>query len=441
MPTRFSFNRARLFDALWLLALALYIAAGVPLASFHGDEAMQVYMSDDYAVAFFDRDLPRLTAGPPYNVDAEAQLRILNGSVNRYSIGLLWHLAGYSRADLPPAPGWDWGLDYDSNVATGHRPADALLHLARLSSALLLAVSAAAMFGLGWQVGGRPLAYAASALYTLNPVILLNGRRAMMEGSLLAFGLLAVLLAAQISRRRAHGQPAGAWWWLALAAASGLTLASKHSGAVFVAAAFGWVALAELLRRPRALVSAALRLAASGALALALFIALSPALWSDPPARLRDLLAVRAELLAIQVQADPAAPMPLAQRVEFILTQPFIAPPLHFEAGGWTSFAPISDEIARYMASPLSGWQFGPVIGAALTLLAAFGAVALAVPRLRGSVPLGHAAGLLLWLALALAAMLTNPLPWQRYYLPLIPPVTLLAVVGAAALWRWRRRV
>lgn len=65
MPTWFSSNRARLLDALWLLALALYITAGVPLVSFHGDEAMQIYMSDDYAVAFFDRDLPRLTAGPP----------------------------------------------------------------------------------------------------------------------------------------------------------------------------------------------------------------------------------------------------------------------------------------------------------------------------------------------------------------------------------------
>lgn len=441
MPTWFSSNRARLLDALWLLALALYIAAGVPLVSFHGDEAMQVYMSDDYAVAFFDRDLPRLTAGPPYNIDAEAQLRILNGSVNRYSIGLAWHLAGYSRADLPPAPGWDWGLDYDTNVASGHRPPDALLWLARLPSALLLAVSAAAMFGLGWQMGGRPLAYAASALYTLNPVILLNGRRAMMEGSLLAFGLLAVLLAAVISRKRAQGAAPGPLWWLALAAAAALTLASKHSGAVFVAAAFGWVALAELLRRrPRELAGAGLRLAASGALALALFVALSPALWGDPPARLLDLAAVRAELLSIQVQADPAAPMPLAQRAEFALTQPFIAPAMHFEAGGWTSFAPISGEIARYMQSPLSGWQFGPLAGAALTLLAAFGAAALAVPRLRGGTPPGHAAGLLLWLALVLAVMFANPLPWQRYYLPLIPPVTLLAVVGLAALLRWRRR-
>jgi hypothetical protein len=112
---------------------------------------------------------------------------------------------------------------------------------------------------------------------------------------------------------------------------------------------------------------------------------------------------------------------------------------MHFEAGGWTSFAPIGDEIARYMQSPLSGWQFGPVIGTALTLLAVIGAVALAVPRLRGGTPPGHAAGLLLWLALAAAAMLANPLPWQRYYLPLIPPVTLLAVVGAAVLLRWRR--
>lgn len=442
MLTRFISKCVCSLDALWLLALAMFVVVGVPLASFHGDEAMQVYMSEDYAIAFFDRDIARLTAGPPYNIDAEPQLRILNGSVNRYAIGLLWHLAGYSRADLPPAPGWDWGLDYDSNVAAGYRPADTLLHLARLPSALFLAASVAVMFGLGWQFGGRPLAYAASALYALNPIVLLNGRRAMMEGSLLFFGLLAVLLAAHISRRQAQDQSPHPLWWLALAAAAGLTLASKHSGVIFVAAAFGWVALAALLRRrSRDLPLVTLRLITSSALALALFVALSPALWNDPPARLRDLLDVRAELVDIQVQADPAAPMPLARRAEFIFVQPFIAPPMHFEAGSWTSFAPIGDEIARYMQSPLSGWQFGPMFGTALTLLAAFGVAALVTPGLRGSVPFEQAAGLLLWAALTAIALLANPLPWQRYYLPLIPPATLLAVVGAAAALQWQRQL
>ncbi len=57
------------------------------------------------------------------------------------------------------------------------------------------------MFALGWQFGRRLVAYFVSALYTLNPVILLNGRRALQEGSMLFFGMLVILIAALISQR------------------------------------------------------------------------------------------------------------------------------------------------------------------------------------------------------------------------------------------------
>ena len=48
-----------------------------------------------------------------------------------------------SVSDLPPHPGWDWGLDYDTNASTGHVPAAALMTVARFSSTLFLALSAA----------------------------------------------------------------------------------------------------------------------------------------------------------------------------------------------------------------------------------------------------------------------------------------------------------
>ena len=439
MPIRSEFKRAA--DLLWLAALVLYIVAGMPLASFHGDEAMQIYMSRDYAAAFFDGDRAYLTAGPPYFIDSDPQLRILNGSINRYTIGLGWHLAGFSRDDLPTAPGWDWGLDYNTNVETGRRPADGLLWAARASSALFLALSAWAIFTLAYGIAGRPAAYVASALYALNPVILLNGRRAMMEGSMLLFGLLAVLVAALIAARLARRERLPLYAWGALAAAAGLALVSKHTGAIFAAAAFGWVGIAALIHLPvRRVLETVAGLVAAGLVALALFVALSPALWSDPPARLADLVAVRAELIDIQVTADPAAPLPLADRLAALMTQPFMAAPAHYEAGGWTSFEPIAAEVARYMASPLSGVQFGPVGGAAVTLLARVGALLLLSPRGRGPVAPGMAAGILLWMAVTVAALLLNPLPWQRYYLPLIPVLALLAGVAAARLIQLIRR-
>jgi len=424
-----------LLDAIWLLALALFVLAGMTLATFHGDEAMQIYMSHDYATTFIYKDPLRLETSPPYDIDSDQQLRLLNGSVNRYGIGLGWHLAGLTDGDLPPAPGWDWGLDYDRNVQTGHRPSDQLLTAGRASSTLFLAVSAAIMFGLGWQFGGRPLAYFVSGLYAVNPVVLLNGRRAMMEGSLLCFGLLAILLAAVISRRREQGA-GGLWgWWIALTLSGGLALASKHSALVFVAAAYGWIFVAEMTRRNVVgIVTTSVKLAVSLILAALLFVGLSPALWNDPLARLQDLVAARERLIDIQIAADPLAPTTILQRVEGILIQPFLAPPMHYEVAYWANAQAITDEINGYMTSPLSGLQFGLVLGVPLTLLAGLGLIACLWLRPRGSWALS--VGTLVWFAAATASVLVNPLPWQRYYLPLYPVASLLAGIGGAAVFR-----
>jgi hypothetical protein len=417
----------RLIDFVWLLLLSLFVLAGVPLATFHGDESMQIYMSKDYTTAFIDHTPERLLTSPPYNIDSDQQLRILNGSVNRYTIGLSWQLAGLGIRDLPPAPGWDWGLSYTRGVETGHRPDESGLLAGRLPSALFLCGSVVALFGLGWLVGGRGTAYIASALYTLNPIILLNGRRAMQEGSLLCFGLFVVLLAAVISRKRARGDSVSAGWWAAFVLAGGLALASKHSSIVFIGGAFAWILAAELVAR-RKLFAVLWRLALSGALMAAMFVALSPALWNNPLTRFQDLLGVRQQLIDIQIAIDPIAPTTLPQRVSDVITQPFIAPPMHYELPSWGEDETIRAEIAHYMASPLSGVQFGLLIGVPLMLLAGIGIIAAIIKREPSHI------GLLAWLVVTIASLLVNPLPWQRYFLPLIPAVALCCGLGLTAL-------
>jgi len=444
----------RWLDYVFVAVLALYAFIGAPGVTFHGDEAMQIYMSGDFATAFLEGNAAALSTPGLYDIDSDAQLRILNGSINRHAIGLAWYAAGYTRDDLPPGPGWDWGLSYDDNVATGHRPSEHQLAVARIPSALLLAASVALMFALAQTVGGRALAYGATALYMFNPIVLVNGRRAMQEGALLFFGLLAVYAACLIvGKMRAHpSEPSrptlrltdGAFWrWALLALACGLTLASKHSGIVFVAAALGWVFVGGLLRAFDARHSApflssavqlTLKTALAGVLALGLTIALLPALWQDPVARFDDLLRIRAQLIDIQVTADPAAPMPLGQRVSAILTQPFMTPVAHYEAAPF-DVPPMHDEIATYMASPLSGVQFG-IAGVAFELLSLIGVVALALRLLRPGRDRATAIGLLIWLAVTVASLLANPLPWQRYYLALIPVASLLAILGG--LWLLR---
>jgi hypothetical protein len=450
-PRRF---RVLLFRFCWLAALSIYILAGIGLASFHGDEAMQITMSQDYATVFLcgypDGLLlllncdpyQSLATVPPYVTDSPEQLRLINGSVNRYTIGLSRHLAGILDERLPDI--WQWPLSYDDNLARGNRPSDRLLNVSRLPSALFLAMSAAVMFGIGWKLGGKSLAYIASGLYAVNPIILLNGRRAMQEGSLLFFGLLTILVAILISQRfyNQSGMEAGrgkprpykaTLLWTALILACGLTLASKHSGIVFVVGGLGWIVIAHvslyfgrrregLRPSPTYVMGTMGKVIVSGILIIVVFVALSPALWNDPVARLGDLLMEREKLLDSQVRANPDAPTSITQRIQGIITQPFLTLTEHYEAAFWANAQSIQNEIQRYMASPLSGLQFGIVFGLPLTLLAGIG-----VFRAVGS---GRSWGLLAWLTVIIASLLINPLPWQRYYLPLLPIATLLTGMG-----------
>jgi 4-amino-4-deoxy-L-arabinose transferase-like glycosyltransferase len=430
---------------------------------------MHIYTSTDYATAYINGQPGQLPVAPPYDIDSDPRLRLLNGSVMRYSIGLSWHLRGLTPADLPQRPGWDWGIDYDQNIANGRRPAEALLASGRIAALVYLAGSIAALFGIGRVIAGRPLAYLASALYALHPVILLNGRRALVESALLCFGLLLMLIALHIVRRHAEGRR-GSWgWWAALTVTAALTLASKYSGTIFVAAAYGGIGLAaivpfvpRIIRRgtrtrqvvslhnsppdsdsapsSSSLITHSSSLFISGIIALILLIALSPALWNDPLARARDLTAMLQEQVDIVVSILPDAPTTLAQRIEGIITQPFIAAPQFFEQAAWANARAITDEIQRYMASPLSGVQYGLLLGGALTLLAALGIVAACWPRLRPYQPGALSVVLLVWLLIVVANLMINPLPWQRYYLPFIPLATLFAGLGIVTLLRLRRR-
>jgi hypothetical protein len=267
---------------------------------------------------------------------------------------------------------------------------------------------------------------------------------------MLCFGLLAIFIAVIIVHKRDRGIKESLLWWLALVLASGLTLASKHSGVLFVAGAFGWIFAAEVVRfftppqpdyregfpdgaSPPARrwgrgAGLFIRLVVSGMLVIGLFVALSPALWNDPPARFRDLIEQRQGLIDIQVASSPDAPTTLPQRIEAIIKQPFMTPLAHYEVNFWANAVPIQIEIERYMTSPLSGLTFGAIGGIIPTLLASVGLV-IVVWRV-------WQFGMLVWIGLTIISLLVNPLPWQRYYLPWIPVMTLLAAIGFVSLWQ-----
>jgi hypothetical protein len=449
----------RALHAAVLAALMAYALAGTGAAVFHGDEAMQIYSSIDYWTAFIDGDPRALETTPPYPIDSDPHLRILNGSFNRHTIGLLLHLGGYTPADLPPRPGWDWGLSYADNAATAHRPPPALLIVARASSAVAFALAipafyallVSALHGAGVARRAHRLALAGAALFALHPALLLNGRRAMQEGSVLVFGVLALVCAvaivravaptpAQAAQTRPRARAGFAFACVGFAFACALTVLSKHSGAVWaVGAGVGIVGAAlaagglPRVRLARAAVCAA-AVAVCAAAAFGLFIAGSPALWNNPADRVRDLLSVRRELLAIQAGAQPGGGLSAPERAAAIVREPFLAPVAYYEVASWGEDPTIAAETAAADRSPLNGIRWGALGGGLLTGLAGLGVGVLLTALVRGGPAAPMAAFALTVTAFTAGSLLFNPLPWQRYYLLLVPIAIALAIAGAAAL-------
>ncbi len=424
-------GRKRVADGAFLLALMLYILAGVFSVPVHGDEFMQMAMARD--TFYLARgQLNRIAFQPPVERDTEQYLRLINGTLNKTLIGVAWMLDGRDAASLPGI--FAWAMPFDWNQQHGNVPADDALHVARWPSAMLAALGVIPVFLLGWQLRLRSLAYPSALLYALHPVILLNGRRAMMEGSLMTAILATMcwLLAMIIAE---HSATASGFMrriplplrYAILGLLAGLAMAAKQTGVVTAAAALLAALLAGLARerswRPLA------RAGLAAIAAILTWFALNPAYWNDPVHAIRETITARSDLLTLQTQGNPLAFDSLGQRLQAIITQPFLTPPQYYELPNWAGV--LDTQIAAYQQSAVDGWDWGPLVGAALTVLMGIGLLALVYDALHRDLV---AWAILIWTAATFFSSLAVPLNWQRYYLPLILVGIILAAAGLGRL-------
>lgn len=462
----------RWIDVLWLIALVVYVLAGVAITPFHGDEPTLIYMSRDYAYQFIERNLDKIRySDNPVSLTEQA-LRMQNGTIGKYLMGLAWHLDGLTINDLNEQ--WDWGADWNYNFSTGHAPNEKLLLAARWASAIPTALGAVIMFGIGWAVGKRPVAYLASLYYTLNPAVLVDGRRAMMEGSLFAFGLLAVLAGIVFlwvwMRSRNHETRRARLRYglvtLGFGVASGLALASKHTALMTLAPLFGGCAVYPVIvwalqwyrgkRNPEPtgepigsplpdgdhppsgnepiqrgyLLAFWGALVGAGVIALLTFYVLNPAWWGNDPFKMINYVwTLREQTMQVQMAAWGTYADSTDKFAGF-LRQSLIAQPQYFEVKAWANYPELAAQIATYEASPWHGVSVGGTVVGAVILAGMIGAGVWALiwdRRLNGMA--GWLIGL--WaVTTALGTWLLTPFEWQRYYLPIYPPVGLLAAAG-----------
>ncbi|MCY4147125.1 MAG: phospholipid carrier-dependent glycosyltransferase, partial [Chloroflexi bacterium] len=363
-------------DALWLFALAIYALAGAQQIPFHGDESTLIYMGRDYSYLFVEGDLSRLAYDPSWSTSpAEQHLRLLNGTISKTVYGALAQGLGLSPRELNEQ--WAWNRDYNWNETRGRIPNVELLGRARLASAAQLALAAACFFALLRLTLNRPTAWVASAFFVLHPNILINGRRAMMEGSHL-LGLMLVLLAGAwlLQERR--------WWRYALlGVCAGFALAAKHPNLVACALTLSSCAMLPIWRLLRRQDKGALRdlagLALAGLIMFAVFLLMNPAWWAAPAQLPALVLDMRADLLRGQIEAFGGYP-DFAGQVAGFFQFVFVGARQYFEVAAWAAYEPISAQIANYERSGWAGTLFigaSGRLGLLCLLLALLGAATL----------------------------------------------------------------
>jgi hypothetical protein len=483
-------------DALLCVLLGAYVFLGVTRVPFHGDESTLIRMSMDYVHIFRDLDVQEIIYNPePGFQSVEQSLRIQTGTIDPLVIALAWTLAGIPRSDINGF--WIWypagaANEWVFNVEAGNMPGTLLLYVARIPSALFLALSIIVIFAVAFRLSrSRPVAWIAAFLYATTPSILVNGRRAMMEGGMLLFTALVVFCALDVIKAMNAENPRGrglTLGWLGLGLTGGLAFASKHTSILVIAPVYAGIFILLWFTgrgwEPRQRAALHFRLLSgligSGLLCLSIFYIFTPVWWffefhwlillclstlgflagNAAPGRqiwifglvpVAMLLVITlmfpkawsgvVQPLQISLQArsdalrdrEEEAGRPLARvktRFRVMAEQLLFAKAQFSEAYSWDGMAEKEAQIRIYEDARLDGRSGGPVWGAVMFLLIAGGSWVAFLRRREWEICI-----LLLWLVVPAAIILmTNPLIWQRYYLILIPPWSVLAGFAAVLL-------
>jgi 4-amino-4-deoxy-L-arabinose transferase-like glycosyltransferase len=470
-------KRVAWIDITLLILLMAYILSGTNLAPFHGDESTFISMSTDYDRIMKDRNFSHVLFDPEGSAKQHTRLSI--GSILVYSIGFardINHNAGSGNR-------WLWGSSWEENVEKGHLPDPQLLHIARLCSVLLGALSLGVFFITALQLfSSRMMAWAATLILATHGDILVNFRRAMQEGPKFLFLMLTLYIAALILVDLKDGRMRR-YLYACLGVGSGLCLAAKQDTAIMLIAIYCALALLPIWKKEtlRSILINVLYLGAATILAYASFLAfmpvfwswwesafvlagfaiillqiplwksdraakwlvvagsimiigmtlISPTLWGKLTTPLASMIETRQVMIRGQVNNSPNPLVTPGDKLAFLLRTTFTSRVMYMEASSF-DVPPFHEQIASYENSFTSGRTGSRWADGLILILAILGGWALQRQF--------NAESLLIYSLLIITGILlfvTVPLPWQRYFLIMQIPYSLIAGVGAGRVLEW----
>jgi len=409
--------RARIFSiplpfALFVVIVSAVYLQGVDGVPFHPDESTQLFNSGD--AELFWQSPEEIFWQADKGDDLRQLYRELDAPLTRYLIAVGRWITGQPA----PASDWDWGKTWQENERSGALPGAALLHSGRLAVAGLFPFSLLFLFLAARLWANEFTAWTAVILLASNALVLLHTRRAMAESALLFTSILTIWALLYMTRRP----------WLTAVCAS-LAFCAKQSLAPLAPAGMLAIFLQGAQKPERPLQWIIGQLASYSAAFLLIVLLLHPFAWRQPLAAFQAAVQARQRLASAQVLDRPEQALDTPARKLVGLTGSlYLTPPMFAETGNYQNETDTAE--TAYLANPLHSLFRSIPAGGIFLALGLFGFVT----GIRAAIFEDDRQKTILVLAATVlqagALLAFIQLPWQRYYMPLVPFAVLWTAYG-----------
>lgn len=399
--------------------LVIFYIWGINTVPFHPDESSYLFQSQEFKILLTDP--LSLAWAPEKAIDPLLRYRLLDAPLHRYTVGLGRWIAGFNATSLPND--WNWSLDWEKNIDAGAMPDPKLLFTARMVSTIFTLGAILFIYLFTKRLAGNTAGLIAALLFGINGLTLLHGRRAMAEG-VLFFGISIALWSIWQAKKRP--------WLTGISFA--IAACAKYSLVVLFPIgliAVIWLTLKGQNWRKLILKNTLAFLISFGMICWLLH----PVLWLHPIAGLQEMLKARLEFTnsgigLFQTIGSNQLMNTAGQKFNALLAQLLIAPPAYADVGNYIKNT--AQSVLLYEANTLHNLLRNFLGGGILMILSIFGFI-ISFIQFNGMLQVRKII-LILFFALTLVQGITLvlmlPIAFQRYYLPLLPIISIWAGLG-----------
>ena len=377
---------------------------------FHPDEATQIFMSQDVELIInhtsdlFFQEIPQ--------DPLEQNYRLLDAPLTKYFIGIFRNIFNQDVLQSD----WDWSKSWSENLNA--IPSDGLLLYSRLSAAIFFPFSIILFMLIMKDIFGLDLILLiiSTILFSLNSLMLLHTRRAMVESGMIFFLLLSLYALSKIPKK----------WFFLVSIPIAFAINTKQT--MFFLIPLSLLLIIFYYRKQWKILG--LQLGLFSIILVSIFYVLNPIIWKDPVKVVIQMLERRSELSLKQAEAiGSVTPEFLtttpSDKLTAFIAQIFILEPIPQEISNYQD--EINPSISYYFNNPLHIGLLRNLLGGTIYFLLFIFGFYHSFFFLDSKHKLIFVSGFVLF---SLEILFLLEIPFQRYYLPAIPFIIIFAMIG-----------